>query len=162
MFLSLIYRAHPLDQLDEHRVVLTVIKHFSEHYSESFSIPSMAKDLGISLIHIEAAFDDYKGKSANQALLEYRLNRLCDRMTKDPSQEIHRQLNECGLASFAKTNIQFLEQFGIDLVEFHQQCFLAAVARRQCERVIRGEENDELVGAPSTSEYRETRFHRRQ
>jgi len=126
MLLSLIYKSHPLDQLDEHKIVLAVIKHFSEHYPESFSIPSMSKDIGISLIHVEAAFDDYKGKSANQALLEYRLNRLCDHMTKDPSQEIHIQIRDCGLASFTKTNIPFVEQFGIDLVEFHKQCFIAA------------------------------------
>jgi transcriptional regulator GlxA family with amidase domain len=161
MFLSLIYKPHPLDQLDEHKIVLAVIKHFSEHYPEPFSIPEMAKDIGISLIHIEAAFDDYKGKSANQALLEYRLNRLCDHMTEDPSQEIHMQIDACGLASFAKTNIDFTEQFGIDLVEFHKQCFIAALARKQYERDTKAWAEDNLVGAQSTSDYKETRFHRK-
>ena len=99
----------------------------------------MSKQLGISILHIETAFDLYKGKTANQALLEYRLNRLCDLMSKDPSQEISKQINDCGLgaevdprvASFEETNLQFIACFGIDLIEYHQQCFLAKAARMQ-------------------------------
>lgn len=161
MYLHRIYKPHPLDQLDEQKIVLAVIKHFSEHYPESFSIPEMSKDIGISLTLIETAFDDYKGKSANQALLEYRLNRLCDHMANDPSQEIHIQIHDCGLVSFAKTNIDFIEQFGIDLVEFHEQCFIAAAARIQYERNTKGTKEDDLVGSPSTSDYEKTRFNRK-
>ena len=152
MFPSRIYKPRPPDQLDKQKIVLAVIKHFSEHYPESFSIPAMSKDIGISLIHIETAFDDYKGKSANQALLEYRLNRLCDHMANNPSQEIHIQIHDCGLTSFAKTNVDFIEQFGIDLVEFHEQCFIAAAARIQSERNTKATKEDDLVGAPSTSD----------
>ena len=161
MPLSLIHQAHPVTQLEKHKVVLEVVKYFSEHYAESFTIPSMSKDLGISLIHIETAFDNCKGKTACRALLEYRLNRLCDLMAEDPSGEIHKQIQECGLSSFEKTNIDFTEQFGIDLVEFHKQCFIAALARKQCERDTKAWAEDNLVGAQSTSDYKETRFHRK-
>ena len=82
-------------------------------------------------------------------------------MAKDPSQEIHIQIHECGLASFAKTNIDFIQQFGIDLVEFHKQCFIAAAARKQCARNTKAMKEDDLVGAQSISDYKETRFHRK-
>lgn len=160
MPLSLIHQAHPVTQLEKHKVVLEVVKYFSEHYAESFTIPSMSKDLGISLIHIETAFDNCKGKTACRALLEYRLNRLCDLMAEDPSGEIHKQIQECGLSSFEKTNLEFDDQFGIDLVMFHKQCFLAAALRRQCEHRVNAEIVVELFDDQSTSNIKATRFHR--
>jgi AraC-like DNA-binding protein len=160
MPLSLIYQAHPIEQLDRHKIVLEVVKYFSDHYPESFTIPSMSKDLGISLIHVETAFDNYKGKTACRALLEYRLNRLCDHMAKDPSNEIHRQIQECGLSAFEETNLEFDDQFGIDLVEFHKQCFLAAALRMHCEYRMNEEVREELFDDQSKSDLKATRFHR--
>jgi hypothetical protein len=80
----------------------------------------MSSNTGISLVRIETAFDTYKGKTAMQALLEYRLNRLCDLMAENPSGEIHSQIQWCGLEEFANTNDAFIAHFGIDIVEFHR------------------------------------------
>jgi hypothetical protein len=95
----------------------------------------MSIDTGISLVRIETAFDTYKGKTAMQALLEYRLNRLCDLMAEDPSGEIHSQIKWCGLDEFASANDAFISHFGIDIVEFHQQCFLAFAAKKQSQHM---------------------------
>jgi len=126
-----IHSLHPLGQLDSHAIVLVVTEYFAAHYPEIITIPHLSHQLGISLLHIETAFDSYKGKTTVQALLEYRLNRLCDRMAKEPSSEIRLQIQDCGLESFLRTNTDFIEQFGIDILEYHQQCFRAAADRLQ-------------------------------
>jgi len=128
----------------------------------------LSKQLGISILHIETAFDLYKGKTANQALLEYRLNRLCDLMSQDPSQEIGEQIQHCGLsakvspwvASFAETNLQFIACFGIDLIEYHQQCFLAKAARLLSDnQTTSNGDDDARIGSPPRETLLMTRFH---
>jgi AraC-like DNA-binding protein len=162
---------HPLESYEQHKIILAVVHYFSEHYNEAITIPGLSKQLGISLLHIETAFDLYKGKTANQALLEYRLNRLCDLMSKDPSQEIGEQIKDCGLsakvspwvASFAETNTQFIACFGIDLIEYHQQCFLAKADRLQSQKhTISTNDADneaERIGSPQRDTLLMTRFH---
>lgn len=167
--LHLAHNLHPLDTFDEHRIVLNVIHYFSEHFSNPFTIPCMSGQLGISLLHIETAFDLYKGTTANEALLEYRLNRLCDLMSRDPSRDIGKQISECGLAFgsgptralFCRTNEQFITHFGIDLVEYHQQCFLAEAARLSRHSQPRREHgmNSEVIGEPLRRDLHHTRFH---
>lgn len=128
----------------------------------------MSRQLGISLIHIETAFDIYKGKTTHQALLEYRLNRLCDLMFKDPSEEIGSQIDQCGLASglnsglaaFQRTNRQFTACFGIDLIGYHQQCFVAEATRLQHETGTIKETSLDVVGSDTQENVLLTRFHR--
>lgn len=165
--LHLAHSSHPLETFEHHRVVLAVIHYFAENYHETIAIPEVSRVLGISLLHIETAFDLYKGKTANQALLEYRLNRLCDLIGRDPSQEIGDQIRCCGLssefspglASFTETNDQFIECFGINLIEYRQQCFLAAADRLRCQLQSDSSERDELEGLASRENLLLTRFH---
>lgn len=127
----------------------------------------MSRLLGISLLHIETAFDLYKGKSGTQALLEYRLKRLSDLIGRYPSQDIREQIRRCGLspelssgvASFAETNEQFSECFGIGLIEYHQQCFLANTDRLRRQQSTASNDKDELVGASTRINLLLTRFH---
>ena len=129
----------------------------------------LSRHLRISVLHIETAFDRYKGKTANQALLEYRLNRLCDLMSKDPSQDIGDQIKHCGLspkikpwmASFTETNLQFIDCFGIDLIEYHQQCHLAQAVRLQTEHNSTNhvdDDEDARIGSPPRENLLMTRF----
>ena len=158
---------HPgclVDSFEQHRVLLAVLHHFSAHFSESLTIPDISWQLGISLIHIETAFEALKGITANQALLEYRLNRLCDVMYHDPALEITDQIVQCGLsagpvyqpADFIRTDQQFVACFGIDLIAYHQRCFLAHAARLQAYPVERPDFQrlstpaTRRVGPPST------------
>jgi hypothetical protein len=116
------------------------------------------------LVHIETAFDVYKGITTNQALLEYRLNRLCDQMHRNPSEEISVQIDQCGLgtglAAFNRTDLQFTACFGIDLIAYHQQCFLAAASLLQQEARRPITCSEELVGAAPNENRLLTRFHR--
>jgi transcriptional regulator GlxA family with amidase domain len=128
-----------LERFEAHSTILSVIQYFAEHFSTAVTVPQLSRDLRIPLLQIETAFDLCKGKTANQALLEYRLSRLCDLMSFDPVEEIGIQLRRCGLgfdlssdfAIFHRTNEQFISCFGIDLVEYHQQCFIASAVRLQ-------------------------------
>jgi AraC-like DNA-binding protein len=162
------YQAHPLDYFEAHRIVLGLIHYFSEHYQQAFTIPRLSHDIDISLIHIETAFDQYKGKTASQALLDYRLSRLCDWMSREPGEEISAQLKKCGLGlelnsdfeAFYVTNEKFIQSFGIDLVEYHQQCCLAEMTRLQRDRQQSAPSIDPLEGQPSPANQLLTRFHR--
>ena len=68
-----------------HRKAQAVLHYFSQSHQEPITVPSLSRQPGISLFHIETAFDVDKGKTnTHQALLDYRLNRLCDLVFKDP------------------------------------------------------------------------------
>ena len=92
---------------------------------------------------------------------------MCDLIGRDPSQEIGEQIRCCGLssefspglASFTETNDQFIECFGIDLIEYHQQCFLATADRLRCQLRNDSNESDELVGLAPRENLLLTRFH---
>jgi AraC-like DNA-binding protein len=156
---QLIHEPHPLASLDRHTIILAVTQYFAEHYQESILIPQISRQLGIPLIHIEIAFDSYKGKTASQSLLEYRLNRLCDQMIKNPSSEIIELIGNCGLGSFDPTNTMFIQKFGVDLVEFHQQCFIAAATRLRWNQERGGDQRkEELIGEHKPNRLL-TRFH---
>lgn len=158
----------PLDAFNEHRIILAVLHYFSERYREPITIPGLSRQLGISLVHIETAFDIHKGKTTNQALLEYRLNRLCDQMFRNPSEEIGTQINQCGLAAglssglaaFQRTNRQFIACFGIDLVGYHQQCFVAEATRQRRKSSCGSPSSQDVVGSNPQETMLMTRFHR--
>ena len=139
--------------------MLAVVQFFSEHYTEPFTIPELSRLLDLSLLQIETAFDRCKGKTTNQALLDYRLNRLCDLMGHDPSADLNLQIRQCGLASFPRTNHQFSTCFGIDLIEYHQQCCLAEAARLHRAQSQGVQPADEVVGAAGSTNQLLTRFH---
>jgi AraC-like DNA-binding protein len=162
------YQAHPLERFEGHRIVLGVIHYFSEHYAQALTIPRLSRDIGVSLIHIETAFDRHKGKTANQALLDYRLSRLCDLMMRQPEQEISDQLRRCGLGleftsdfeAFHVTNEQFIQSFGIDLIEYHQQCCVAEIARLQRSNEQGPPRVEPVMGESAVENQLLTRFHR--
>jgi len=165
--LHLTHQAHPLETFEQQRIVLAVIHFFSKHYHEPITIPDLSRPLGISLLHIETAFDLYKGKTAHQSLLEYRLNRLCDLIGSDPSQEIEQQISHCGLRStpgsnesaFSETDERFVACFGIGLVEYHQQCSLATAARLKRQSGYDSPSDDERLGENPQAGKLQTRFH---
>lgn len=134
--------------------MLEVVRYFSKHYGEVISIPVMAERLQIQLEQIEIAFDSHRQTTTTQALLEYRLNRLCDQMSAHPRGAINDQVRHCGLGSVQATNSAFEQCFGIDLQDFHQQCSLAASNRPVNPGI------DQRVSDRTLSATRETRFHR--
>lgn len=161
------HRPNPIDAFEEHRVLLAVLHYFSEHFHETIMIPELSRQLGISLVHIETAFDLLKGITASQALLEYRLNRLCDLMHREPTADISSQISRCGLSSeetcgladFQRTDQQFIACFGIDLIAYHQQCFLAQAVRLQCDRNQESSQSELVLGQFSSENRLLSRFH---
>jgi AraC-like DNA-binding protein len=153
---------HPLHRLEQYQVVLEVVRYFSKHYSEAICIPVMADHLFIPLEQIEFSFDRHRRTTATQALLEYRLNRLCDQMSEDPAGAISKQVRSCGLGSPGHTNAAFEKYFGIDIIDYHKQCFLAAAVRCQERSGGRDCVGDDWVSDLSISNTKETKFHRAQ
>jgi len=151
---------HPLHRLEQYQVVLEVVRYFSKHYSEAICIPVMADHLFIPLEQIEFSFDRHRRTTATQALLEYRLNRLCDQMSEDPAGAISKQVRSCGLGSPGHTNAAFENYFGIGIIDYHKQCFLAAAVRCQERSTGRDSVGDDWVSDLSASMTKETKFHR--
>ena len=151
---------HPLHRLEWYRIILEVVRYFSCHYTKVIYIPVMADSLLIPLEQIEFAFDHHRKTTAVRALLEYRLNRLCDQMSEHPSGAIGGQVRYCGLGSLKQANAAFEEYFGIDIYQYHRQCFLAAVTRDLDRCKDRDCVGDDWVSDLSVSVTKETRFHR--
>ena len=55
--LNVNHHAQPLDAYEGNKIVLAVHHYFAEHYPDPIAIPEVSHNLGISLVHIEAAFD---------------------------------------------------------------------------------------------------------
>lgn len=153
-----------LDAYEGHKTVLAVHHYFAEHYPNPIVIPEVSHSLGISLVDIEAAFDRHKGLTATQALLEYRLNRLCDQMHRDPSEALEVQIGSCGLGSglsaVGRTDDQFVACFGIDLMSYRQQCLVAEATRQQQESSGIIHRNEENAGSALQANRLLTLFHR--
>ena len=140
--------------------MIAVRHYFEDHYKEAISISKMSQEIGISLVHIELAFDTYRNKSANKALMEYRLNRLSEQLRDHPNSDIHKLITKCGLRSYTRTNILFANHFGINLVEYQAQCAQTFKAQGRSDEDISNEEgldgcHGEIRRAPKCS-----RFHR--
>ncbi|NDD46528.1 MAG: hypothetical protein EBZ24_14385 [Synechococcaceae bacterium WB9_4xB_025] len=58
------------------------------------------------------------------------------------------------------TNEHFIQNFGIDLVEYHQQCCLAEIARLQRDQERGARSIDQLEVVPPSANQLLTRFHR--
>jgi transcriptional regulator GlxA family with amidase domain len=151
--------ARTLCRFEQCDIVLLATKYFSSNFACAISIPKMADHLQISLEDIEYAFDAYKRKTAAQALLEYRLNRLCDQMYDNPEEEISPQMTRCGLVDFKSTNTAFESCFGIDIVEYHKQC-LHAAALRIIKDANQHSYGEEFVCDTTDMISKQTRFHR--
>ena len=158
------HHPQPLDIYEGNRIVLAVHHYFAEHYTDPIAIPEVSQNLRISLVHIETAFDRHKGLTATQALLEYRLNRLCDQMHRNPAEAIEVQINHCGLgtglSAVSRTDHQFVTCFGIDLIGYRQQCCVAEAVRQQQQSSGVNNLPEELVGSAPRENRLLTRFHR--
>ena len=89
----------------------------------------MAEHLRIALEQIEYSFDTCRRKTVVQALLDYRLNRLCDQMSEHPGEEIGEHMKRCGLLSVLEASLAFEACFGLDIAEYRLQCSLALTSK---------------------------------
>lgn len=91
----------------------------------------MANRLHVKLEDIDAALGTCRNKTVSIALQDYRLSRLCDQMWDNPSEDIGLQIARCGLTDFQSTCSAFESAYGINLADYHWQCFFSKASRFQ-------------------------------
>ncbi|MFM2080624.1 MAG: hypothetical protein RLZZ219_1306 [Cyanobacteriota bacterium] len=117
------------EELDRAAVVTRAIDYFARWYATPVEIPAMAASLGVSLETLEASFDLYRGRTTYEALLQYRLNRLCDAISSDPCGLLTAQAEACGFRSVHQANRAFIANYCQDLVQFRNQCLQVSAWR---------------------------------
>jgi transcriptional regulator GlxA family with amidase domain len=121
--------ATPAGQEQAVAVVSRAIDYFARWYAAPIHIPTMAASLGVSLEILEASFERFRGRTTHEALVQFRLNRLCDAISAEPDGLLTAQAEACGFASVHQANRAFLANYCQDLVQFRNQCLRAAAWR---------------------------------
>jgi transcriptional regulator GlxA family with amidase domain len=93
----------------------------SHHYHEKVDISEVAEGLQLAEGDIDALFRQFKGKSAADALLQYKLNGLCDRLGSDMERPIEELMIECGLTPNDRIYIIFETHFGMSIHEYRRK-----------------------------------------
>jgi transcriptional regulator GlxA family with amidase domain len=119
----------PADQEQAVAVVSRAIDYFARWYASPIDIPGMANSLGVSLETLETSFERFRGRTTHQALVQFRLNRLCDAISADPAGLLTAQAEACGFPSVHQANRAFLANYCQDLVHFRNQCLRASAWR---------------------------------
>ena len=107
-------------------VVSRAIDYFARWYASPIDIPAMAGSLGVSLETLEGSFERFRGRTTHEALIQFRLNRLCDAISANPGGLLTAQAEACGFPSVHQANRAFLANYCQDLVQFRNQCLRAA------------------------------------
>jgi transcriptional regulator GlxA family with amidase domain len=121
-----------LEQTDHEQAVAVVsraIDYFARWYGSPIDIPTMAGHLGVSLEALEGSFELFRGRTTHEALIQFRLNRLCDAISADPNGLLTAQAEACGFPSVHQANRAFLANYCQDLVQYRNQCLRAAAWR---------------------------------
>ena len=119
----------PAGQEQAVAVVSLAIDYFARWYASPIDIPAMAGSLGVSLETLEGSFERFRGRTTHEALIQFRLNRLCDAISADPGGLLTAQAESCGFPSVHQANRAFLANYCQDLVQFRNQCLRAAAWR---------------------------------
>jgi transcriptional regulator GlxA family with amidase domain len=93
----------------------------SHHYHEKANVFEVAEGLQLAEEDIDALFRQFKGQSAADALLQYKLNGLCDRLGSDMERPIEELMIECGLAPSGRIYAIFEAHFGMSIHEYRRQ-----------------------------------------
>lgn len=115
-------------------IVAAGLRYLAQHFSQSNALAGMAKALGITDDCLQFSFDQVRGMTPAEALLEYRLNKLFATLTDQPRQGLSRAIRACGLDETREVVTLFEKTFGIDMPLFLLTCGRAAddrVFRRQ-------------------------------
>jgi transcriptional regulator GlxA family with amidase domain len=91
------------------------------HYHEKANISEVAEGLQLAEEDIDDLFRQFKGQSATDALLTYKLNGLCDLLGSDMEKPIEELMIECGLAPSSRVYDVFEAHFGMSIHEYRRQ-----------------------------------------
>lgn len=99
------------------------------HHDRKLSSQWLSHQLHLSSISVESAFMHCRGRSCAMAIRAYRVSRLFERITHQPSLPLPQHLMSCGFESLDVGNREFIAEFGIDLAQFHRVSQRAAEDR---------------------------------
>lgn len=119
----------PMQTVTPMQLVRQALAYFEQHAGERISIASIAAALEVREPDLEASFDQVRGMTPAQALLEHRLNRLFQLLTEQPRLGLKRAVQACGLAETPDVVPLFEQTFGIEMMLFLLTCRRAAEDR---------------------------------
>jgi AraC-like DNA-binding protein len=108
------------------QIVAKARQYFGVHFQEPIEITAIPQALGVSEDCLNFSFEQVRGMTPAQALLEQRLNKLFAALTDQPRQGLRRAIEACGLDSTAGVVALFEQTFGIDMPLFLLTCRRAA------------------------------------
>lgn len=111
------------------QMVRQALHYFEQHAADTITIASIAAALDVREPDLEASFDQVRGMTPAQALLEHRLNRLFQLLSEQPRLGLKRAIQACGLAETADVVALFEQTFGIEMMLFLLTCRRAAEDR---------------------------------
>jgi len=120
----------PIALTDQLELVNQAMRYFSDHFTESIELESMAETLGVNGDWLDLCFDHCRGKTPFQALQHLRLSRLFKGIASEPQRTLQQQVNRCGLTSVMSANQAFEQLFGIGLASFRRMCRRTLNARQ--------------------------------
>lgn len=109
-------------------MLLKVSSYLSSHYHKKADLAQVAESVRLSEEDLDALFRRFKGKSAADVLLRYKLNGLCNRLGSDLEKPIEELMVACGLSPGADCYAAFEKAFGITIHEYRRQ--YRAISRR--------------------------------
>ena len=111
------------------QVVAQARHYFGLHFQEPIRITEVPPALGIRQHCLDLSFDQVRGMTPAQALLEHRLNRLFAALTERPQQGLEPAIAACGLGGTSGVVPLFEQTFGIEMPAFLLTCRQAAEDR---------------------------------
>jgi methylphosphotriester-DNA--protein-cysteine methyltransferase len=108
------------------QIVARARQYFALHLREPIEMGAVPQALGISQTCLNVSFEQVRGMTPAEALLEQRLSKLFAALTDQPRQGLRRAIQACGLAGTAGVVALFEQTFGIDMPLFLLTCRRAA------------------------------------
>ena len=111
------------------QIVAEGLHYLARNFSQANASAEMAEALGISEATLLGSFDQVRGMTPAQALLEHRLNKLFNALTEQPKQGLGAAIRACGLGETRHVVALFEQTFGIEMPLFLLTCRRAAEDR---------------------------------
>ncbi|MEB3235284.1 MAG: hypothetical protein VKM98_07640 [Cyanobacteriota bacterium] len=118
-----------LNPAEPMRLVSEALGYFAQHFSETDALGRVAATIGTSDAVLDFSFDQIRGMTPAEALLDHRLNQLFQSLTVRPRQGLGSAIRACGLGSTNNVVRQFETTFGIEMPLFLLTCRRAAEDR---------------------------------
>ncbi|MEB3172812.1 MAG: hypothetical protein VKL97_03000 [Cyanobacteriota bacterium] len=110
-------------------IVRDALLYFAKHFAETDALNSLCQAIGASMDCVDFSFDQIRGMTPAEALLDHRLNQLFTTLTDQPRQGLSKAIRACGLGGTMDVVTRFETAFGIEMPLFLLTCRRAAEDR---------------------------------